>query len=211
VFSPSANPSLSFPFSSGKPVEKQPIPTAVPNSLTELTRRLVAGDEAAFLEFHQRYFDRLFRFLLVLSQGQEQDAKEALQQTLLRVVRYIRIFDSEEVFWGWLKVVARSAARDGNRKQRRYSALLERFAFGFHSSTVAGDSNAEHRLCAILEESLAELAPQERQLLEAKYIEGATVREISQQTGLTEKAVESRLDRLRKSLRLDIVKRLRAL
>ena len=37
-------------------------------------------------------------------------------------------FESEEVFWSWLKAVARSAARDTNRKQRRYAALLERFS-----------------------------------------------------------------------------------
>src|ERR1041385_3954857 len=77
-----------------------------------LTRSLAAGDELAFEQFHSLYFDRLYRFLLVVTRGQEHDAQEALQQTLLRVIRYARVFRSEEAFWCWLKVVARSAARD---------------------------------------------------------------------------------------------------
>ena len=190
-------------------MEKDPTSKAAANSVAELTRRLAAADEAAFREFHEKYFDRLFRFLLVITHGQEQDAQEALQQSLLRVVRYIRTFDSEEVFWSWLKALARSAARDGNRKQRRYSALLERFAF--HPKLVTADWSEENRLCAILDESLADLTPGQRRLLESKYIDGATVRELSQQTGLTEKAVESRLDRLRQALRASIIKKLGAL
>lgn len=173
-----------------------------------MTRRLVAGDEAAFSEFHAQYFERLYRFLLVVSHGQEQEAQDALQQTLLRLIRYVRVFESEEVFWSWLKVVARSAARDANRKQQRYSALLERFAFRFHGDPTGGHSHEEDRISSALEESLAELTSQERGLLEAKYIEGSTVKELCFQTGLTVKAVESRLDRLRRAIRESVLKKL---
>ena len=90
-------------------------------------RGIAAGDEAAFREFHGRYLDRLYQFLLVVARGQETEAQEALQETLLRVVRHARAFDTEEALWDWLKVVARSAARDGGRKRHRYLALLSRF------------------------------------------------------------------------------------
>ena len=55
-----------------------------PDDTAVLTRRLAAGDEAAFREFHARYFDRLYYFLLVVTHGQELEAQEALQDTLLR-------------------------------------------------------------------------------------------------------------------------------
>jgi DNA-directed RNA polymerase specialized sigma24 family protein len=45
---------------------------------------------------------------------------------------------------------------------------------------------------------LEELDPQDRLLLEGKYLNGETVKELSAQTGLTDKAVESRLGRLRR-------------
>ena len=40
---------------------------------------MAAGDEEAFREFHAHYFDRLYRFLLVVARGQEHEAQEALK------------------------------------------------------------------------------------------------------------------------------------
>lgn len=176
--------------------------------IARLTRRLAAGDEAAFREFHKRYFDRLYQFLLAVTGGQEHEAQEALQQTLLRVARYAREHSSEEVFWSWLKAVGRSATRDAGRKRRRYAALLERFAL-WRNRAAAEDAREEQRLRDMVEQSLDELAPDERRLIVGKYLEGATVRELSAATGLTEKAVESRLLRLRRELRERMLKHLK--
>src|ERR1051325_3867078 len=105
-----------------------PIPTAVrivmENSRAELacgktadlTRRLAAGEEAAFREFHVAYFDRLLRYLLVVARGDEDAARDALQETFVRVVRHAKRFDCEDAFWSWLTLLARSAAADGGRK-----------------------------------------------------------------------------------------------
>jgi RNA polymerase sigma-70 factor (ECF subfamily) len=173
-----------------------------------LTRRLAARDEAAFREFHARYFDRLYQFLLIVARGQEHEAREALQETLLRVARHARPFDDEEAFWCWLKTVARNAARDGGRKQRRYFALLEKFSFRRQEAEPHAANGTETRLQTLLTESLNELAPDERRLVEAKYLDGEGVRELSARTGLTEKAVESRLLRLRRQLRERLLKKL---
>jgi RNA polymerase sigma-70 factor (ECF subfamily) len=97
-------------------------------TIAELTSRLAADDETAFRQFHARYFDRLYVFLLVVSRGNEDQAREALQQTMLRVARYARRFTSEEVFWSWLKALARNCARDAGRERTRYAALIERFS-----------------------------------------------------------------------------------
>ena len=178
-------------------VSRQDAATAI----GQLTRGLAAGDEAAFREFHAGYFDRLYRFLLGVAHGQEDEAREAVQQTFLRVLRYARVFESEEVFWSWLKALARSAARDAGRKERRYRALLERFALFRRAEIQAPEAPEQDSLGARLEEGLGELAPADRRLVEGKYLEGATVKELAAQTGLSEKAVESRLARLREQLR----------
>lgn len=185
-------------------------PGSTPNATRLLTGRLAAGEEAAFREFHAQYLGRLYRFLLVINHGQDQEAQEALQQTFLRVVRYVRVFDSEEVFWGWLKAVARSTAMDGRRKRIRYSALLERFALAFKSSFPDDANNGHESLSAVLEEELASLPCEDRQMFEAKYISGFTVDEISRQTGLTSKSVEARLHRIRVDLRKCLLKNLSA-
>jgi len=145
---------------------------------------------------------------LVVARGQEHEAQEALQETLLRVARHARVFDDEETFWCWLRAVARNAARDGGRKRRRYVTLLERFSLRWGSVQKPGDDGGESRWQVLLAESLDELPPGERSLVEEKYLDGAAVAEISASTGLTEKAVESRLLRLRRHLRERLLKKL---
>ena len=178
-------------------------------SIERLTRGLAAGQEAAFHDFHGLYFARLYQFLLVVARGQEQEAQEALQQTMLRVLRYARVFDSEDAFWSWLEVLARSAARDAGRKEQRYTALLRNFALR-RQIQVAPPQMPDERcqLFAALEESLGELPATERRLLEAKYVQGESVKDLSAQSGLTEKAVESRLLRLRREVRQRVLGKL---
>jgi len=205
-----ANALLSLRFSRATTAAEVSIPETHPDTVRVLTRRLAAGDEEAFREFHDHYFDRLYHYLLVVAHGQEQEAREALQETLLRVVRYARVFDDETAFWCWLKVVARCAARDGGRKRRRYFALLERFALRWSQNThVSGNDNDSLR--SLLAESLEELPADDRRLIEGKYLEGEAVKDLSALTGLTDRAVESRLRRLRLHLRERLLKKLREL
>lgn len=175
--------------------------------IATLTARIRAGDEEAFREFHRLYFDRLYQFLLVVARGNENEARDALQETLLRVARYARKFDDEDAFWSWLKVVARNAARDAGRKQHRYLNLLQKFAL--HSATQFPPAADHHSLGDLLEESLAELPARDRELIKAKYLDGASVRELASDSGLTEKAVESLLLRLRQRVREFILNKLR--
>ena len=57
-----------------------------------LTRAMALGDEAAFRQFYDAYFDRLLRYLLVVTGGNEQAAREALQGALVRVARHVKPF-----------------------------------------------------------------------------------------------------------------------
>lgn len=174
-----------------------------------LTTRLAAGDEGAFREFHAAYFDRLYAFLLVVTRGREDEAQEALQQTMLRVLKYARAFDSEDAFWSWLKVLARCAARDAGRKQQRYSSLLQAFASRWRQQQQEAPLDECSDLFTALEESLDKLDPEDCTLLRRKYLEGSSMKELAADCGSTEKAIESRLLRLRRLLRERLLETLR--
>lgn len=194
-----------------QPVDGVTMPVRVegPVGITVLTRRLAASEETAFREFHAQYFDRLYQFLLVVARGQEHEAREAVQETLLRVARHARPFDDEEAFWCWLKAVARNAARDAGRKRTRYTALLQSFSAFIRPPAAAAPTADDGRLTVLLAECLTEFAPDDRGLLEGKYLHGLTVAELAQRTGLSIKAVESRLMRLRRELRTRALLKLR--
>jgi len=167
-----------------------------------LTRKLVAGDETAYRVFHDAYFDRLSRYLLVVTAGNEDATREALQETFRRVVRHIRVFSDEAAFWSWLTVLARSARSDENRKRRRYLAFLDRFTQHAAIERAAADNDRPGTdLEFFLEQNMDGLPAEERALLESKYYDHRSVREIAKQLQTTEKAVESRLVRARQKLK----------
>jgi RNA polymerase sigma-70 factor (ECF subfamily) len=178
------------------PSDKPPLDVAT------LTRRMVGGDEMAYRAFYHAYFDRLSRYLLVVAAGNEEAMREALQGTLVRVVRRSKVFQREDVFWSWLTVLARSAFSDETRKRRRYSSFLERFTrHAAVESNGAGDSQTDERLWVLLERHVASLPPDEQKLVERKYFARRAVREIASELQTTEKAVESKLSRIRRKLK----------
>jgi RNA polymerase sigma factor (sigma-70 family) len=163
---------------------------------------MVEGDEMAYRVFHDAYFDRLSRYLLVVTAGNEDAMREALQATLMRVARYIKVFQNENVFWSWLTVLARSAFADESRKRRRYFSFLDRFTR--HTGvelTLQNDRNDDDRLRVLLERQVASLPPDEQKLIEQKYFARRSVREIADEWQMTEKAVESKLSRIRRKLK----------
>jgi len=175
--------------------------------LGALTSRLVAGDEAAWTAFHEAYAPRLFRYLLVVTGGREDLAAEALQKTWIRCVRHIRRFESEEALWSWLTVLARSALADEHRRQSRFAGFLQRVweSVSFQEPKAppgALDPEPE----ALLELALDQLSADDRALIEARYFDRRAIRDLAEDSGTTEKAMESRLARLRGELREQVLR-----
>jgi RNA polymerase sigma-70 factor (ECF subfamily) len=167
-----------------------------------LTRRMAAGDESAWRMFYDAYFNRLWRYLLVVAAGNEDTARESLQAALLRVARHIKVFPDETAFWNWLTVLARSAFLDETKKRRRYFSFLDRFTThtGVELDGAAG-AETDEQFRNLLERHIALLPPDERALVEQKYFAHRAVRDIASELLTTEKAVESKLSRVRKKLK----------
>ena len=156
----------------------------------------------AWRTFYDAYFGRLWRYLLVAATGREEAAREALQGTMIRLTRHIKVFRDETVFWSWLTVLARSALSDETKRQRRYFAFLDRFMRQARVENDGGNNGqVENRLKTLLEKHVAMLPSDERQLIEQKYFARRSVRDIADGLATTERAVESRLSRVRRKLR----------
>lgn len=163
---------------------------------------MVAGDENAYRVFHEAYFHRLSRYLLVVARGDEEAARDALQAAFVRVARHIKVFDDETRFWNWLTVLARTAFADQRRKRSRYLSFLDRFTEHARAEAVCGgDGEADGHLLAGLDHGIRSLPPDERELVERKYFGNETVRDIAATLQTSEKAVESRLVRVRRKLK----------
>src|SRR5271169_2798975 len=128
-------------------------PEPPPDVLT-LTARLSRGNEAAFHEFYRLYFNRLLRYLFVVTGGQEEIAREALQLAFVRIARNVRTFDSEAAFWNWLAVLARNCAVDELRKRKRHQNLLTHFFQHRPAETELKGDEVDGRFLKMLEREI---------------------------------------------------------
>jgi RNA polymerase sigma-70 factor, ECF subfamily len=179
----------------------------MPSDTLQLTRAIVAGDEAAFAQFYDAYSGRLYGFLLVLTSGQEDVARELHQLVMVKVARKFRVMATEPEVWAWLTQVARNAFVDHVRKQaRRRECALDSSA---SESRAPQADTAEQNLIQQLEEGLEHLDADERLLLEAVYFDKRAHKDMAAETGVTLKAIDSKLGRIRAKLRTFITRRMR--
>src|SRR5437899_9602743 len=170
-------------------------------SLTQMTQRMRGGDDDAWLAFHRRYYLPLLRY--AGSRGNlRADCSEIMQLVYLRVARHIKSFEHEIDFWRWLTCVTRCVIVDHQRGIGRRASLLEKFAhWQAGQGSAVGGGPERTNANAVVVEAFAGLPPEDAQLLRLKYLEGWSVQQLAVEIGVTSKAIENRLARLRQRLR----------
>ncbi len=174
--------------------------------LSELTRAIRAGDEQAFSRFYDLYHLRLYQQALLLSKGNEQEAREVLQSVVLKLARKFQVFDDEKRFWAWLCRCLQNAYVDLCRARRRDDKLVP-------LDDLLGElpemKCAQGPWSDALRRAMEQFAPDEQELLRAAYEDERPLRELADESGQSYKAVESRLGRLRQKLKIRLLSQLR--
>ncbi|HWB07489.1 MAG TPA: sigma-70 family RNA polymerase sigma factor [Verrucomicrobiales bacterium] len=176
------------------------------SDLRPFTAALRRGDERVWRDFHNAFYPRVFRWLLALAHGDEEAAAEAAHLTFLRAVRSVPHTGDSDELWRWMTRLARCAYIDEWRKRKSRGILLRRW---LDHSEPPGIPPADSDPLAVLDECLASLSSDDRDLLEEKYFARQPVRHLAADRQLSEKALESRLTRARERLRDALTQRLR--
>lgn len=166
-----------------------------------LTNSVAAGDEVAATEFFNAYCDRLFRYLLVVTRGDEELARDLLSVTMVKAVRKMCPMRSDGDIWRWLTRIAWTGFIDHCRKaKRRITTTTE------ENAAAVAKSGSEMELA--LAECMAELPVEEREIVERYYLDEKSQEELAAELSVTRKTIETRLARIRKSLRASLLKKL---
>jgi RNA polymerase sigma-70 factor (ECF subfamily) len=176
---------------------------------SSLVDRLVRGETAAFTEFFDEYFPRLYRFARRRIGGDASLAEDVAQAAICEGLRRIRSFRGEAALLTWLCTICRHEIHRLLRRpdfRARPVALCEddpeiRAAL---EALLLADPAAESSRADVAETVQATLdyLPQDYSLaLEWKYVEGVGVAEIAARLGRTTKAAESLLTRARDAFR----------
>ncbi|MGI9257813.1 MAG: RNA polymerase sigma factor [Gammaproteobacteria bacterium] len=177
-----------------------------------IAKKLLSGDEAAFRDVFDSYFPRLYRFALVRVDGNAAEAQEMVQQTFCKAFERLETYRGEASLYGWMCQICRNTITDrGRRLQREFRRmpLLEDDTTiqGILESLAAPVSDEPDHyawrtdLTRLIQATLDNLPAHYGDVLEWKYVDGLTVKEIAQQLGVGAKAAESTLTRARAAFR----------
>ena len=165
----------------------------------QLMERIAAGDEAA-LQALLRRFTPLLLYILRPILPDERDRDECLADISLRIWQSAAAYDAEKgSLNGWLTALTRNAALNRARGHRKGDAPLEDTVP--HGGGSAEDALLRRERQAELRAVIAALPVYERELFYRKYYYCQSTAQMAAELGLTERAVEGRLYRLRQSLR----------
>lgn len=175
-----------------------------------LVKQLLKGNERAFDRFFEENFARLYRFALVRLADDPDAAREIAQITLSKAVRKLHTYKGEAALFSWLCAICRNETSDWLAKQGRYRdhiVLTEDFADvrAAVESLQAPEQMSPERhyrrveLLRLIQVALDNLPPRYGDVLEWKYIEGRSTREISERMNLGVEATQSLLARARRA------------
>jgi RNA polymerase sigma-70 factor, ECF subfamily len=171
----------------------------------ELVRRLKAGDELAFRELVEHYEGKIHSVTYGILRNRE-DADEIAQEVFAKVYFSIKGFDARSSLYTWIYRIAVNECYGHLRKKRLKlvyesdsaddtpSMRMHRIADGYPTP----DRAAMQR--DLINRLLERIPEEDRLMLIWKEVEGFSITELSQMTGVKEATIKVRLFRARQKL-----------
>ncbi len=173
-----------------------------------LVRRAQAGEEAAFREIMERYQSKVFSIIHGIVR-QRNDVEDIAQQVFAKVYVSIRSFDFRSSLITWIYKITVNECFDYLRKKKVRKLVYES---DLSEDEVRRVENTEPsvdrqppadatlaRRDYVLK-LLSRVSEEERMLLMMKEVEGYSVEELAQTTGMNENTIKVKLFRARQKL-----------
>ncbi len=190
-----------------------------PDLDAELIRRILAGEKQLFHELI-RPCERSIYFLLVSLLGNETEAEDAAQETVIKAYLNLQHFRGDSQFRTWVLSIARNEGlgrlrRIGTRREDSLDAGTDETTGDFTPAIltswreIPGDALEKKELSELIRSAIASLPAIYRNVVLLRDIEEMDVRETAQALGITEGAVKVRLHRARALLQKALVPKLK--
>jgi RNA polymerase sigma-70 factor (ECF subfamily) len=167
---------------------------------------MLRGDAAAFQEFFDAHFQRLYRFALART-ADEDLAEEIVQITFINAIRHLATFRGEASLFTWVCAICRRELGARRERAARHPMVsfqedLPEIRAKLESMTASpDDAVARRELTRLVHVALDVLPARYADVLEWKYLEGLSVSVIAERLETTQKAAESLLTRARHAFR----------
>jgi RNA polymerase sigma-70 factor, ECF subfamily len=179
----------------------------MPTPDTDLVAAAKAGDRKALGALLERHQGRVYRFGKKMC-GDEEDAADVLQETLLAAARTLPEFREASSVSTWLYTIARSFCIKKRRTSKFAPAAIESLDQEAERGSAVADPGRSpeelasgRQLQAALDDAIGALEPMYREVLVLRDVEGLPAADVAEALGLSVEAVKSRLHRARMSVR----------
>lgn len=165
-------------------------------------RRARRGDSNAFASLVKSVQRQVYGLCLRLLQT-EAEASEVAQETFLRVYQNLERYDDARPFDLWVLTIARNQCLDLlRRRQKMKTDDVDDHSHSLSSNEPSLEEGAIARQeRQSLEEAMATLSVDDREVLALYYVQKRTTKEISQVMGVAPGTIMARLFRAREKLR----------
>lgn len=174
----------------------------------QLVRRVQAGDEIAFREIVERYQTKVFSIIHGILRNHN-DAEDIAQQVFAKIYFSIKNFDFRSSLLTWIYKITVNECYDYLRKKRVRKLVYESDFSADDTLRMenteanmdrapAADTALERR--DLVTKLLSKVSEEDRTLLLLKEVEGHSVEELAQMTGLNENTIKVKLFRTRQKL-----------
>lgn len=178
------------------------------NDEKERAQELLAGDDVASKLFFDEFFPRLYRFAINRMSGNHEATREVVQSSLAKILLNLNKFKGNSSLFTWMCAICRNEITDYQRTQQKYkqTVLLESEISDPDSvdSTAVGidsdrpdDVYGRDQKALAIHQVLDNLPSNYGDILEWKYIEGLSVKEMADRLGMSQIAAQSILFRAR--------------
>jgi RNA polymerase sigma-70 factor (ECF subfamily) len=195
----------SFPLTMGLPRESHNEPAITLRTDDDLIQAAQSGDHEAFAELCRRHGRIARQRILAIVRNQE-DAEDAMQETLLRAYINLKNFRQACKFSTWITAIGTNAALTVIRKKKsRRESDIEPYSDPvWDMADQAPDP--EHRIAKtqiilLLRGELHDLPQKMREAVSSYYGHDYSLQEAADTLGISIAAVKSRLSRGRRSLK----------
>lgn len=163
---------------------------------------LLQKQETNSIEALLLHYGPLMRYVISPILPDLQDQEECISEIAMRVWEKISLYDQSRGSWnGWLTALSRNAALNRARQNKRVHTSQELAEEVRSDEPTPEELILQRERQAAVNLALRKLSPGERLLFYRKYYYLQSTAQIASELGLTERAVEGRLYRLKKQLR----------
>jgi RNA polymerase sigma-70 factor, ECF subfamily len=183
------------------------VPEQAQATLAALVSAAKEGDRSAFDALVRATYADTYTLAYRLT-GNEEDARDVVQESYLRAFRGLSRFRGDAQFTTWLyRITANCAATaTGRRARHRHDELTEEAPVADESIERHPEARGEQReLREQLQDALRRLPPKLRSVVVLRDVYDLPHEAIARELGISESAAKVRLHRARRRLREDLL------